>query len=101
MRAYYGAPLSSIQEVLRTRSSTTIHKPMVALNGLNAAFWSSYALAVGDPYILVPNAIGAALSAVQMGLCALFPAAAAEGADGAEAEAEAEADEKVMAAAGA
>ena len=75
--AYYGSPLSSIKQVLRTKSAESIHRPMVALNGLNALFWSTYALALKDLYILVPNSIGAVLSAVQLGLSVAMPASPA------------------------
>ena len=67
--AYYGAPLSTIGTVLKERSARSIYLPMVVLNGLNAAFWSMYALAIGDKYILVPNAIGFVLAAAQSMLC--------------------------------
>ena len=67
--AYYGAPLSTIGTVLKKRSAASIYLPMVLLNGMNAAFWSAYALAIHDVYILVPNAIGLGLAGVQTLLC--------------------------------
>ena len=42
------------------------------LSGINALFWSSYAIAIKDLYILIPNAIGAALCTVQAALCLVF-----------------------------
>lgn len=62
---YYGAPLSTIGKVLKERSASSIYVPTVLLNGLNAAFWSTYALAIKDVWILVPNAIGFVLSGAQ------------------------------------
>lgn len=70
--AYYGAPLSTIRTVLKTRSAASIFFPTVLLNGLNALFWAAYALAIGDVYILVPNTIGLCLAAVQTALCVLM-----------------------------
>ena len=69
---YYGAPLSSLKTVLSTRSAESIYYPTVALNGANSLFWSTYALAIKDRYLLVPNAIGVALAAVQTLLCVAF-----------------------------
>lgn len=69
---YYGAPLSSIKTVLAQRNAETIYYPTVALNGANSIFWSMYALAIGDRYLLAPNAIGVALASVQTFLCVVF-----------------------------
>ena len=70
--AYYGAPLSSMQKVVTERSAESIYYPTVALNGVNALFWSTYALAISDRYLLVPNAIGVGLCALQTLLCLIF-----------------------------
>jgi len=70
--AYYGAPLSSMAKVLSSRNADSIYLPTVLLNGLNALFWSAYALAISDQYLLVPNAIGVGLCALQTLLCAAF-----------------------------
>jgi solute carrier family 50 (sugar transporter) len=40
---------------------------------LNGVFWAAYGVAVLDPFIAVPNSIGAALGGVQIVLCVLFP----------------------------
>merc|ERR1719421_1181772 len=69
---YYGAPLSSIKTVLQSRSAASIYFPTVLLNGINAVFWSVYALAIRDKYLLIPNAIGASLCAIQTFLCFAF-----------------------------
>jgi solute carrier family 50 protein (sugar transporter) len=69
---YYGAPLSTIGKVLKDRSAASIYFPTVAVNGLNGCFWSTYALAINDWYLFVPNAIGASLAAIQAVLCVIF-----------------------------
>ena len=61
-----------MQTVVAERSAESIYYPTVALNGVNALFWSTYALAIRDKYLLVPNAIGVALCAVQTLLCLVF-----------------------------
>lgn len=70
---FYGAPLSTIWTVLSTRSSATIHRPTLLTNTANGAFWCAYGLAVLDPFIAVPNGLGAALGVIQVLLCLLFP----------------------------
>ncbi len=44
------------------------------MNTLNAALWTTYGVAVLDPYIWLPNGIGLALSVVQVALRLVFPA---------------------------
>jgi len=70
--AYYGAPLTTIRKVLSTRSAASIYFPTVLINGINGIFWSSYALAINDIFLFVPNAIGVSLAAVQTILCVVF-----------------------------
>jgi solute carrier family 50 protein (sugar transporter) len=75
---FYGAPLSTIFTVLKTRNSASIHIRTMITNTLNGAFWSAYGLAVNDPYVYVPNALGAALGVVQMALVLVVPRRVAE-----------------------
>jgi solute carrier family 50 protein (sugar transporter) len=70
---FYGAPLSTIFEVLKTRNTTSIHITTMSVNTLNAVFWGAYGIAVLDPFVYAPNGIGAAFGAIQMFLCLTFP----------------------------
>ena len=70
--AYYGAPLSTIGQVLKEKSAASIYFPTVLINGINGLFWSTYALAINDMYLLAPNAIGAVLAGIQTFLCIVF-----------------------------
>eukprot|EP00536_Pseudo-nitzschia_multiseries_P003002 jgi/Psemu1/184926/e_gw1.43.197.1 len=70
---FYGAPLSSIFRVVKTRSSESLHVPTMVLNTCNATFWTAYALAVRDPFISVPNGLGVVLGATQLALWFVFP----------------------------
>ncbi|KAG2445336.1 hypothetical protein HYH02_008801 [Chlamydomonas schloesseri] len=74
---YYAAPLSTMWDVIRTRNSSSILVPLTMMNTLNAALWTTYGVAVGDPYIWAPNGIGLALSVMQIALRLVFPARAA------------------------
>jgi len=70
---YYGAPLSTIGKVIKERTSKSIYLPTVLVNGINGVFFSIYALAIQDMLLFTPNAIGAALAAIQILLCLVFP----------------------------
>jgi solute carrier family 50 protein (sugar transporter) len=70
---FYGAPLSTIAQVIRTGSSDSLHALTVTMMVLNALFWLGYGIAVGDPFIFVPNGIGCALGGAQVLLLVIFP----------------------------
>ena len=85
---YYAAPLSTMASVVETRDGSSIHGPLVAINGANGALWLIYGLTIGDPFVWVPNGVGSALAAAQLGLKAVFSAAPAPVAAAAAAAAE-------------
>ena len=66
---YYAAPLSTIVAVVRTRSAATLHLPLAVMQIVNGGLWLGYGLAVSDPFIWVPNAIGTITGTI---LCALI-----------------------------
>ncbi|KAL7476625.1 hypothetical protein ACHAW6_002474 [Cyclotella cf. meneghiniana] len=70
---FYGAPLSTISTVFRTKSSSSIHFWTMTMNTSNAFFWCVYAFAVLDYYILIPNGIGLTFGIVQVLLYSIFP----------------------------
>ena len=70
---FYGAPLSIIRQVLTTQSSRWLHGPTMLRNTANGVFWAAYGIAVLDPYVALPNGLGALLGVVQMILWVIFP----------------------------
>lgn len=70
---FYGAPLSTIFKVMKTRSSASIHIPTMITNTLNGIFWTAFGIAVFDWFIAVPNGLGALLGGIQFVLCIFFP----------------------------
>jgi uncharacterized protein with PQ loop repeat len=70
---FYGAPLSTILTVVRTKNSASIHLPTLITNTLNGSFWCAFGIAVADWFIAVPNGLGALLGCTQTMLCVLFP----------------------------
>jgi hypothetical protein len=75
---YFGAPLSTIRSVLRTKCSSSIHVHTVALNSLNAFFWCVYGTALFDPFVVIPNAIGLLLGYFLGMLLWLYPRTSAD-----------------------
>mmetsp|Transcript_2505 Transcript_2505/g.3831 ORF Transcript_2505/g.3831 Transcript_2505/m.3831 type:complete len:292 (-) Transcript_2505:708-1583(-) len=69
---FYGAPLSTILEVLRTRNSSSIHRRTLVMSLLNAFFWTAYGFAIVDIMVIFPNATGLLLGIFQVCLCVVF-----------------------------
>lgn len=69
---FYSAPLSTLGNVLSTRSAASINGSMSLASLLNSALWTAYGSAIGNPGVYCPNAIGVVLSIVQLGLIAAF-----------------------------
>jgi len=70
----YGAPLSSLQEVLRTESSETLPVLQSFLGFLNSSCWLTVGLRSGKLPVWGPNVIGMLLSLVQLALIYRYPA---------------------------
>lgn len=70
---FFGAPLSTIGSVLKTRSSASIHRWTMIANTFNGFVWAIFGFSIVDYFIAVPNAIGAFLGTVQIILCVIFP----------------------------
>lgn len=70
---FYGAPLSKIQTVLKTKKSNSLHLPTMVMNTSNAVFWTAYAIATNDAFIYAPNGLGVVLGTIQFLLWMVFP----------------------------
>jgi solute carrier family 50 (sugar transporter) len=70
---FYGGPLSTIKQVITSRSAASIHGPTMVTNTLNGIFWAAYGFAVSDHFISVPNSLGAVLGGIQFVLYVAFP----------------------------
>jgi len=72
---FYGAPLSAITQVLKTKRNNTLHVPTMITNTSCAIFWTAYAIAphINDPFIYVPNGLGVILGIIQFVLWTVFP----------------------------
>lgn len=63
---YYGAPLSTMVEVIRTKDTSTMYGPMIVCNVANSFLWTCYGLAISDVNLAVPNGLGVVLGIVQL-----------------------------------
>lgn len=64
----YASPLGTMRKVIRTKSVASLPIALSAVSLGNGSLWVAYAILAGDMFILVPNAIGVALTIVQVGL---------------------------------
>jgi solute carrier family 50 protein (sugar transporter) len=69
---YYTAPLSTIITVLRTKSAATLHFPLAIMQIINGGLWFGYGLAIADPFVWVPNAVGACTGVLLTTLILIF-----------------------------
>ena len=70
---FYGAPLSTIFKVIKTRDSSSIHRYTMLLNTGCSVFFMLFGIGVQDKYMIVPNAIGVALGVAQAILRTVLP----------------------------
>lgn len=70
---FYGAPLSTIFKVMKTRDSSSIHRYTMLLNTGCALFFMLFGIGVQNNYLIVPNGIGVALGVTQAFLRTVIP----------------------------
>ena len=70
---FYGAPLSTIYQVIKEKNSSTIHVPTMIMNTVNASLWTTYGFVILDPFSILPNALGVIFGSFQLFLCIIFP----------------------------
>lgn len=72
---FYGAPLSRINQVFRSKKCDCIHFQSLVASTLNSGLWFAYGIApqIADPFIWGPCALGLLFSAIQFVCCVIFP----------------------------
>jgi len=72
---FFGAPLSTIGTVIKTRKSDSIHVPTMCMNTVNSAFWFSYSVSpqINDPFIYIMTGAGLIFGIIQIALWMVFP----------------------------
>ena len=79
---YYASPLTTVKEVLEKRDASSLYFPISCANFVNGASWATYGLALNDWLLFAPNAMGAALGALQMALIRAYPSEGTPGGGG-------------------
>uniref|UniRef100_A0A7S3NR04 Sugar transporter SWEET1 n=1 Tax=Aureoumbra lagunensis TaxID=44058 RepID=A0A7S3NR04_9STRA len=69
---FYAAPLSTLADVLATKSAASIYAPLSIIAGVNSALWVIYGLAIKDFFLAIPNGAGLLLAIVQLSFKAIF-----------------------------
>eukprot|EP00117_Sycon_ciliatum_P029036 scpid85431/ scgid23213/ Sugar transporter SWEET1; RAG1-activating protein 1; Solute carrier family 50 member 1 len=69
----YGAPLSAVKRVVKTRSTECLPFPLCVANFLASAEWSLYGYFIGSKAVEIANGLGALVAALQLGLFLVYP----------------------------
>ncbi|KAG1702223.1 hypothetical protein DVH05_010013 [Phytophthora capsici] len=69
----YGSPLATIRRVLRTKSTASMPFTLCLANFFNSVCWVVYAVIIVDVWVLLPNAFGCVLTAIQLVLYVVYP----------------------------
>ena len=70
---FFAAPLVSLFEVMRTKSTEVLPFAMIVANFLAGALWSMYGILIGDNFVKIPNFLGFGVSSFQLMLFAYYP----------------------------
>ncbi|RLN37311.1 hypothetical protein BBJ28_00013962 [Nothophytophthora sp. Chile5] len=65
----YASPLQTMKIVIRTKSAASLPVVMCTVNLINGSLWVLYGILANDMFVLSPNAMGVALSLVQVAMC--------------------------------
>lgn len=68
----YASPLETVKQVVRTKNAQTLPISMCCAAAVNCSLWVVCGVVSRDLFMLTPNAIGVALSVVQIGLYIVF-----------------------------
>ncbi|KAK1942660.1 Bidirectional sugar transporter SWEET1 [Phytophthora citrophthora] len=74
----YGSPLATIRRVVRTKSTASMPFTLCLANFFNSVCWVVYAIIIVDVWVLLPNAFGCVLTAIQLVLYVIYPTSMAQ-----------------------
>ena len=72
--AFFGAPLASLAQVMKTKSSEVLPFPLILASFFVSAQWYLYGVIISDSFVKVPNFLGCCLSSFQLLLFLVYPA---------------------------
>ncbi|KAG7396546.1 hypothetical protein PHYBOEH_002158 [Phytophthora boehmeriae] len=68
----YASPLETMKKVIQTKNASSLPISISSIFMANAALWVVFSVAVNDVFVLVPNAIGTVLCAIQVLLYIIY-----------------------------
>lgn len=69
----YGAPLVSLTDVIRSRSTESLSFSLIVANFMVAVLWTVYGGLIKDKYVQAPNVLGGVLALLQLSLFIIYP----------------------------
>jgi solute carrier family 50 protein (sugar transporter) len=69
---FFASPLSTIVQVVRTKSARTIHVPLSITAGTSTFLWMIYGIAIADWFLIIPNSLATTFSTIQLILVLVF-----------------------------
>jgi solute carrier family 50 protein (sugar transporter) len=70
---YFAIPLSSLYQIFQTKDASSLYIPTISANFTNCVLFFFYGvIALNDPNVYVPNALGATLACTQIGIAYYF-----------------------------
>lgn len=66
-------PLFLLNEIIRTKDSSTISAPFAIAGSISCGFWAFYGLLIQQYPMLIPNGFGCVLSIIQAAFTILYP----------------------------
>lgn len=73
---FFAAPLTLLFHVVRVKNSESMPFPLIAATLFVSLQWVIYGILVDDTFVVVPNFLGALLSAAQLSLFFIYPSRA-------------------------
>ena len=69
----FASPFATIKQVIKEKNSASLPVPMVTMSVLCTTAWVMYGRAIGDNFLLVPNALGLGFALIQLSLAGIYP----------------------------
>lgn len=63
---FFGSPLSTLKEIIQTKSAKSIYWPLTVTAGISSLLWTIYAIVLQALPIIIPSAFSTLLSIIQM-----------------------------------
>ncbi|KAF2353395.1 SWEET sugar transporter [Trinorchestia longiramus] len=75
---FCASPLTSVVEVIRTKSTTILPFPLITLMFLSAFMWTLYGHLIDVVFVIIPNFLCAVISSIQLMLFFIYPSSSSD-----------------------